>query len=588
MSDALFSWIAWINSYLWSPWTFFLLMVSGIAFSIWTKMIQFRSLTHGFRVLRGDYDKPGDPGSITPFQALSASLSGTVGLGNIGGVALAITAGGPGALFWMWVIGFLGMALKTVEITQALMYRNTANPTDPQGGAMWVIDKTLGNHGGLRRIGAKALGVFFSLALVVSTITGGNMFQAWNVGALTEGYFEVPRLWTGLLLAFFVGLVIVGGVRRIGSVASRLVPIMCAFYLVAALAVLVNHIHEIPGFFAEIFRGAFSRSQAGGAFLGGTVGWGFSVGLRRALFSNEAGQGSGPIAHAAARTSEPARQGLLGGLGPFIDTICVCTLTALVILASGLWNRQPIGELRGAVRVTQYGISSAAPVSIWEVDAPTRVSALPELADGSWTVGNRLFLMARVEGALHRDTGADHVRVTGTVVDGADHPATAAPAGEAVGIQWDPVELNLEEWRGEIRGVSLIDQGVYRSFDGAELTAQALDQEFPGLGKWLVSIAAWLFAISTIITWSYYGEQGMIYLIGRAGVLPYRLIYIAMVVVGTVLITDTRDMEAFMDIGTGGMLWANMPIVLMLGNRAVTQLNGYLKRLDAGEFERQE
>ena len=180
-----------------------------------------------------------------------------------------MAAGGPGALFWMWVIGFLGMALKTVEITQALMFRKTDHPQDPHGGAMWVIERTWGQRGGAARIVAKLLGATFAVATIVSTITGGNMFQAWNVAELTARYFGTPRPLSGGVLAFLVGLVILGGVKRIGHVTGRLVPVMCGFYIVAVLAVLAMHAAEVPGLLLLVVQSAFSTAEAGGAFMGG-------------------------------------------------------------------------------------------------------------------------------------------------------------------------------------------------------------------------------------------------------------------------------------------------------------------------------
>ncbi|MDA1313527.1 MAG: amino acid carrier protein [Acidobacteria bacterium] len=585
MTDSFFHWLGWANGYLWSTGTFLLLMVSGIVFSIWTRMVQYRSLTHGVKVLSGAYDDPNDAGAISSSEALAASLSGTVGLGNIGGVALAITAGGPGALFWMWVIGFLGMALKTVEVTQALMFRNTDDPDDPHGGAMWVIEQTWGRRGGVARLVAKVLAATFALATIASTITGGNMFQAWNVADLTARYFAVPRPITGVLLALLVGLVILGGVKRIGHVAGRLVPVMCALYLVAVVGVIALYAEQVPGLLLLVVESAFTPTEASGAFLGGTLGWAFSVGMRRALFSNEAGQGSGPIAHSAARTHEPARQGVLGGLGPFIDTICVCTLTALVILVTGVWNRGPVGEFHGQVELLASAGSASHEVLSWQVEASDDVANLPPLADGSeWNAGRRFFLIGLVEGAGSRDTGTNRVTVTGDIVVSLDE---SMAAGEpAPHIVWNSVDLVLDEWSGTPKDIRLAGPQVYQSLDGASLTAFALDKGFPGLGKWVVTLTSWLFALSTIITWSYYGEQSATYLVGERGVRAYRVLYVVLVFVGAFAIADIGDMEAFIDLGTGAMLWANMPIVLLLSRETVNCLNDYFRRLKAGEFDK--
>ena len=500
-----------------------------------------------------------------------------MGLGNIGGVALAIGAGGPGALFWMWVIGFFGMALKSVEVSLAMLYRNTDDPDNPHGGAMWVIDRTLGAKGGAFKTLAKILGVTFCITLIVSTMTGGNMFQSWNVAALSDTYFGVPRVATGIVLAMIVGVVIVGGIKRIGNVAGRLVPFMCILYLLAAFAVLFKHIPAIPGLLAEVVRSAFSAEEATGAFLGGSIGWAFSVGLRRALFSNEAGQGSAPIAHSAAKTDEPVREGIVAGLEPFIDTICICTLTALVILTTETWNRDSLGDFGGDIQLVQQTDDDGNLQPVWSVQTTSGIEALPAPANKeAWEAGDAIFLVAEIEGATRQKRGFNRMQLRAAIAQEEGGPLT---------IKWEDLDPHDRAgWDGTITGAALVDPGVHQTFDGAPLTAFAFDQAYPGLGKYLVTFAAWLFAISTMISWSYYGEQGMVYMLGQKSVLPYKLLFLALVIVAAVWITDTDDMESLMDLGTGAMLWANMPIVLMMGFIAVGELNRYFKRLKAGEF----
>ena len=564
-----------IGGFMWGPWTFLVLMGADILFTLWTKFIQYKAMTHGIAVIRGKYDDPGDPGAINHFQALSAALSATVGLGNIGGVALAIAGGGPGALFWMWIIGFLGMALKSVEISLSMLYRNTDDPENPHGGAMWVIDRTLGAKGGIFKVVAKILGVFFCITLIVSTITGGNMFQSWNVAALTDTYFGVPRVATGIILALIVGLVIVGGIKRIGTVAGKLVPFMCILYLLTGFAVLFNHVAEIPGLLMEIVTSAFSREEATGAFLGGSIGWAFSTGLRRALFSNEAGQGSAPIAHAAAKTNEPIREGVVGGIGPFIDTICICTLTALVILSTGTWNRDALGPMDADVQLVQQADEQGNPM--WTLETTGGVEDLPAPQNkDKWQAGDEIHFVVEIAGATRADTSFNRVQLKG-IIEQADRDSPLV-------ITWDDVTADPSDWEGTPTGASLVSNGVFQIFDGAPLTAYAFDLEFPGLGKWLVTFAAWLFAISTMISWSYYGEQGMIYMLGQRSVLLYKLVFLFLVIVAAVWVTDTEDMEALMDLGTGAMLWANMPIVLLMGYVAVREGDRYFQRLKAGEF----
>lgn len=557
-----------ISTFLWGPWTFFVLMGSGILFTIWSKFVQFRAVSHGVEVVRGVYDDPDDPGAINHFQALSAALSGTVGLGNIGGVAMAIALGGPGSLFWMWVVGFLGMAIKTVEVTLALMYRNMDDPKNPHGGAMWVIDKTLGKYNDWRKSLARVLAVFFCCTLLISSMTGGNMFQSWNVGEILNIYFGVPQIATGIVLAIVVGMVIVGGIERIGDVAGKIVPFMCALYVLAGLAVLAINIQEIPAMLGLIVSSAFTPVAAGGAFVGVGMYATFEIGLQRALFSNEAGQGSAPIAHSAAKSHEATREGVVAGLEPLIDTILICTLTALVILCTGTWNREPIGELSGPAVMSQNAEGKTT------LQAPSQVSDLPELASWEkWQPGSQVFMMVDIPGEAGGVSKRD--KVYGTIV-----------AGETAGkdfVQWGEVPKGAT-W---IMVDGKPDQRIYRNFVGASLTGHAFDRAFPGLGKWLITIAAVLFAISTMISWSYYGEQGVIFIFGGKGILVYKAIFLLGTLAAPVLITTDKELGILADFGTGWMLWANIPILLIMGHLAIREMNGYFKKLDNGEFVRQ-
>ncbi len=626
--QSIFGFLGVANEILWGPWAFVVLVAAGLLFTVWTRLVQVRALTHGVAVIRGDYDEEGDPGAINHFQALSAALSGTVGLGNIGGVALAIGLGGPGALFWMWVIGFLGMALKTVEITLAMMYRNTDDPKNPSGGAMWVIDKTLGRQGGWKKTVGKLLGGFFCVTLMVSSISGGNMFQAWNVADLSNLYFGVPQIATGIGLAVLVGLVILGGIQRIGSVAGKLVPMMCILYVVAAIAVLALHVTEIPAMLALIVESAFTDTQAVGAFLGGTVGSAFTVGVQRALFSNEAGQGSAPIAHTAVKTSEPAREGVVGGLEPFIDTLVICTLTALVIIATGTWQRDAVGPMQGE----PPRLEAAAEPGALRLVAPTQADALPELpAWEAWYPGAQVFFLVSVPASPDHDLLAatddaltqaglppdrlpalralaspDRPAPTWAEVEAAltpDHAARLRQAGLSLDRDRSRIMGRIQgaqerggdtiAWEAPPAGARWLPEApdapqrhIFRDFKGATLTSHAFDLAFPGLGKWLVTLASWLFALSTIISWCYYGEQGVVYLLGKRAVLPYKALFLLATVIAPVAVTTDAELGNLADFGTGFMLWANMPIVLVMGFLAVRELDSYFARLKRGDFAR--
>ncbi len=560
-----------INGVLWADWVLYVLLVVGTLFTFWSGFGQYRALTHGVAVVRGKYDDKDDPGAINHFQALSTALSATVGLGNIAGVALAIAVGGPGAVFWMWVTGFIGMALKLTEVTQAMLYRNTDDPDNPHGGAMWVCKKGFARISpALAPLGV-VVGAVFCVTLLISAVTGGNMFQAWNVADISFSYFGMPKFAAGVILALGVGVVIIGGIKRIGDVAGRIVPLMCSLYLLAAAYIIIVNAGRIPDMFRLIFYEAFNPSEAAGAFIGGVASFGFLKGMQRALFSSEAGQGSAPIAHSAAKTDEPVREGVVAGLEPFIDTIVVCTFTALVILLSGAWNRAPALTFPEGYQPGISIVSSTPTSNTWSFD-PVPVGIADENeASGQMRAGQNVFMVIR--GGVNPTTGGDHHKVNGTLMQTEDGGWAASLAD---------LTLPVDAENPEPPTLEIAEPGVYFDFNGATLTAKAFDRTLPGLGAWIVPAAVWLFAFSTIISWSYYGEQGVVYLLGIRAVLPYRLLYCLLILVSTFEFIDADAIENISVLGTGVMLWANIPIMLIFGRQAMREYHGYFRRMKSG------
>ena len=304
----------------------FLIAGTALYFAFLCRLLPFLRLRHTFDLLRGKFSNPADPGEIPHFQALSSALSGTIGMGNIAGVAIAISMGGPGAIFWMWVAGLLGMCTKFFTCTLACMYRQQDEDGIAQGGPMYFIEMGLGPK-------FRPLAFMFAICGMVGCLP---LFQANQLAGLLQAEWSVDRTVTGLIATVFVGTVILGGIRRVGRATSRLVPIMFILYFISSMLVIVSHYEIIPDLFADIFRAAFG----GQAILGGAVGLTFKevlvTGVKRAVFSNEAGIGTEALAHGAAQTREPIREGLVAMIGPFIDTMIVCTLTALVILSAGV------------------------------------------------------------------------------------------------------------------------------------------------------------------------------------------------------------------------------------------------------------
>lgn len=347
--------IAAIQSFVWGPPLMILLVGTGIFMSIRYKFIQFRGFKHGIGVLTGKYDKERDPGEITHFQALTAALSATIGTGNIVGVAAAILAGGPGAVFWMWITALFGMALKFTSCTLAVHFRKVDESGEVHGGPMHYIEQGMGKK-------FKWLAVLFAAFTMLASFGIGNMFQINNVAVSMNFLFFGDKeatflfnLLVGIGVAGLVGAVILGGIKSIGKVASKIVPFMFLFYMGAGIVILVMNYQAIPGAFRDIFYFAFHTPEA---LAGGILGTVIRNGVKRGLFSNEAGMGSAAIAHGAAKTNEPVREGLVAMLGPFIDTILVCSITALIILVTGAHN---LGHTEGELtaKAFEMGLGSA-------------------------------------------------------------------------------------------------------------------------------------------------------------------------------------------------------------------------------------
>jgi AGCS family alanine or glycine:cation symporter len=543
------SFLALLNAFLWHEYVLYAIVGTGLLFTVWSGFSQYWALRHGPNVVRGVYDDPSDPGAINHFQALSAALSATVGLGNIGGVALAIALGGPGAVFWMWVIGILGMAIKLTEVTMTMLYRNTDDPDNPHGGPMWVAAKSL-ERMNWPRLG-KFIGVIFCISMIISTATGGNMFQAWNVAEITQTYWGVPTWITGVILAIIVGVVIIGGIKRIGKFAATVVPLMVAAYLLTGLWVLAANVGEIPAMLALIVKSAFSPTAATGAFVGGSVFFAFQIGMKRAIFSNEAGQGSSPMVHAAAKTDEPVREGIVAGLEPFIDTIVVCTFTALIVLSTGIWNRAPDLPFDPVPEFTQTDEGWTLPNNAVTGD--------------DWFDGDSAFIVVRAHDNVQ--TANDLHKMTGTVL-----------LGDAeIEIIWSPFVSENKP--------TIVSDGFYRNYVGATLTAKAFDTVTPGLGKWVITLATWLFAISTMISWCYYGEQGVVFIGGEKPVIAYKIIYCMLIVVATLGFVKTdADLDNVIGIGTGIIMFGNIPIIWMFGYQAMRAYKDYIRRLKAGQI----
>ncbi|GIT51989.1 MAG: amino acid transporter [Gemmatimonadota bacterium] len=523
-----------------------LLLGTGAYLTVRTGFVQITRLVHGFGVTSGKYDDPDDPGDVSHFQALTTALSATVGIGNIAGVAMAIHWGGPGALFWMWVTAFLGMATKYSEVTLAQKYRIEDERGTVAGGPMYYIEKGLGPKW-------KPMAVFFALMLAFTAFFTGNAVQANTVADQLGTTFGVPLWVTGAITASIVAAVILGGIGRIGRVTAVLAPIMAGIYVAGALLIILMNLGAVPGAFVTIFTEAFNP-QAGVAGVGAGV---FIVtlmwGVRRGLFSNEAGQGSAPIAHAAAKTNEPVSEGVVALLEPFIDTIVICSFTGLVIILTGTYSeRFPTEITLGGGDIT-YTAQTAE--SRYEgVGAPDEIVII-EGAHLQAGVGDPLVSWHEAPvNRLYVDEAQTQL-FTGTVFPQLGTAVNASGLDTLSSLYGDAVE------------------------NAAPLTAAAFREGLAPLGDWghlIVVFGVLLFGISTAISWSYYGDRCAHYLFGQSALLPYKVLFLTAHFLGAVL--PLAVVWALGDVALAIVIWPNLIALIFLAPTVVEETRSYFER----------
>ena len=530
-----------------------LLLGVGVFFTLYLGFPQLRFFRHAWAVLFGRFSKSEDPGDTSHFQALSTALSGTVGTGNIGGVAFAIFLGGPAALFWMWATAFVGMTTKFVEVSISHKYRKEDDQGFMVGGPMHYME-----HG----LKLKWLAVFFAVATVISSFGSGNMPQANNMAAGIETSFAIPSYLTGGILALLLGFVIIGGIKRIAAVASTLVPLMGTLYALGAIAVLMTHYDNVVPSFIAVFENAFTGSAAAGGFLGASFAYAFNRGVNRGLYSNEAGQGSAPIAHASARTKEPVAEGMVSILEPFIDTLIICTLTGLVILSSGVWKEKfenDFSTFDTEIVMGQYDEKNSAHVR----QLAAHLDLVPPANDpvrpysGVLDVVNGQLDLTNIT-VLHNRSIAEDVQVArnGKAVNGA---------------------IRVQEGSVVEAGVTLSGKSLLHS---VPLTARAFSSSFLGsYGEYLVTIGLVLFAFSTALAWSYYGDRAVVYLVGTRWVMPYRLLYIGGFFVAT--IADTSLIWLISAITVALMTLPNLIGILMMRKEVKQMTQTYWQKIKA-------
>lgn len=528
-----------LNDLVWSTPTYFPFMVAvllsfGIFITLRLGFVQVRRFKHGILSVMGKYDHPDAVGDVNHFQALTTALSATVGIGNIAGVAIAIHYGGPGALFWMWVTAFFGMAIKYTECTLAVKYRIQNEDGSVSGGPMYYIEKGLGENW-------KWLAVFFAAMAVICSFLTGNAVQANTVADTLKSTFLIPGWITGLVTASLVGFVIIGGIKRIGKVTASLMPVMAIIYVLGALIILLLNYEKVIPAFGTILEYAFTPKAGAfgvgsGLFLT-TLVWG----IKRGLFSNEAGQGSAPIAHGAARTKEPVREGVVALLEPFIDTLVVCTMTGLVIVSTGVWDQKHDLPFTSNALETEITIDSGN-LLVFDNGAPTNGTIVRNDHDmGVFYVDE-----ARTE----TFEGTMQVLAEGGVL-----------ITDAEGNQLETLHSSIVE-------------------NGAPLTAIAFEKGLAPLfggGKYIVTICVILFGVSTAISWSYYGDRSIQYLAGDKSIIYYKIVYLIMHFIGAVLALET--VWAIGDIALGLMTFPNIIALFALSGVVATASKTYFAKM---------
>ena len=494
-----------LDSNLSGSWWFPILLVgTGIFFTIYLGFPQFRFFGKAWHLVSGKNKKTDADGETTAFEALTTAMSGAVGTGNIGGVALAIWTGGPAAIFWMWITAIFGMTTKFVEVTMGHKYRTKLEDGSISGGPMYYIESALN---------MKWAGILFAFLMMITAIGSGNMPQINNIALVMNTEFSVPKLFTGLFLGILLWIIIIGGIKRIASVASKIIPIMGLIYFGGALIILTENYQNIIPSFNAIFSQVFTGSAAVGGFLGASFAMSLKYGVARGLYSNEAGQGSSPIAHASSK-NKSIDQGVVSILEPFIDTIVVCSVTALVILSSGVWTQKFDTTFAKTDMVILDGIYSDE-----------------KNVDGSYVYPGQINELTNFVQSLDSNvkeySGTIYIE-EGSLVDSEITVLHSRSIAEDIKV----INNNKNLYTGTL---NIVDGKISESVtlegkslvSSAELTAKAFSQGvFGEYGGKLVAIALLLFAFSTAITWCYYGDRSTAYIFGERGVFWYRNFYV--------------------------------------------------------------
>ena len=544
--DNLNSFILFVDGYFGSaPWFPLLLLSIGVFFTLYLGFPQLRFFVKGWKILFSSGKD--NEGQTSPFQALSTALSGTVGTGNIGGVAMAIFIGGPAALFWMWITAFLGMTTKFVEVSLSHHYRLKNKSGEVFGGPMIYME---------RGLNMKWLGAIFAFCLLVSTFGSGNMPQIDNISSTIESSFGLNPLYTSLVMSILVGSVIIGGIKRISLIAASIVPLMAFIYLVGGLSVLIYNYENIIPSFSVIVLDVFKGSSVVGGFLGASFSLAFTYGVARGLYSNEAGQGSAPIAHATSKTKYSVEEGFVSILEPFIDTLIICTLTGLVILSSGAWTEKFSNNFEKSsmffVNGTYDEKKDGAELFKFLSGEQTAI----EIFSGELTIQ---------EGKIIEDiTIINNRSIAEEVLVSRDN----VPYSGTLNVRDNEFDSVFK-----FSGKSLVKSAV--------LTSKAFNKGFFGnYGEYIVSIGLLLFAFSTVITWAYYGDRCTAYLFGESAIIYYRITYILAFFIAGSGFFDTEIIWNFALITVAASTLPNLISIFLLRGKMKSLLSSYKESIN--------
>ncbi len=535
-----------IDSYIGSSqWFVYFLLGTGLFFTLYLRFPQFRYLKHAVRIVRGKFDREGDVGDTSHFQALATALSGTVGTGNIAGVALAIHLGGPAALFWMLMTAVIGMTTKFVEVTLSHKYREITEDGTVAGGPMYYMKN---------RLNMKWLAVIFAVATVLSSFGTGSLPQVNSIASSVFTTFGIKPIVTGAVLSVILAFVIIGGIKRIAKITEKLVPFMAIIYFVGAVGVIGYNYQNIIPSLISIVGDVFTGTAAVGGFLGAGFSFAFNRGVNRGLFSNEAGQGSAPIAHAAARAHEPVSEGLVALLEPFIDTIIICMLTGMVVLSSGLWNKKIDNQFQYTDMVILKGVYS------------------DQNPEGTET------LYQYISGKKQLETFTGNLAVNDGKIVGDVTIIQSRSVAEDVLVLKDGKNLTGEipVQNGKVTNTEKLVFKGKSLIHSAPLTTEAFTQSWFGqYGKYIVSIGILLFAFSTAISWSYYGGRAITFLFGVKADMYFRIVYVIGFFIAS--FTDTTIIWTLSGVTIALMTLPNLVGILMLHKEMKSEVKLFWK-----------